>query len=355
MKHINVNIKKRLALVLTLALLLSGMAAAQPQTGLAKVKLNKTKATLTVGKTLKLKVRGAKKVKWRSSKKSVATVSSKGVVKAKKAGKAKITAKVKKKKFTCTVTVKNATRRSSVTPAPVIPTATQPPVATQSPVVTQAPNVDSNTDTVSNSVLAANLGVMTQVTQDGWVVFTVTNNNSVSVYNYTINYQLKDSSGGVVSTGSTSTLSYDLAPDTSEYAFVFLSPKEVRQIDVSKSQLSITVDNSLPSYANDNRAAVTLETTGVTSDKSGISATLKNNSASSAWAVLYTVFYDENNNIVGVDMGMWDFQSGETKYEQIGIPYQYDDEGQYLTDDDYNYLYVSYKTATPYLYAWLDN
>ena len=72
-------------------------------------KINKKKATLKVGQTLQLKVTGTKgKVKWTSSKKSVATVSSKGRVKAKKKGSATITAKIGKKKYTCKVTVKNA-------------------------------------------------------------------------------------------------------------------------------------------------------------------------------------------------------------------------------------------------------
>lgn len=54
-----------------------------------------------------MKVTGkAGKVTWKSSKKSVAAVSSKGVVTAKKAGKAKITATVDGCKLTCTVTVK---------------------------------------------------------------------------------------------------------------------------------------------------------------------------------------------------------------------------------------------------------
>lgn len=44
--------------------------------------------------------------KWSTSKKSVATVSSKGKVVAKKAGVAKITGKVNGRKYTCTVTVK---------------------------------------------------------------------------------------------------------------------------------------------------------------------------------------------------------------------------------------------------------
>ncbi len=54
-----------------------------------------------------LKLTGVKgKVKWLTSNKKVATVSSKGVVKAVKAGTVKITAKVGKKKYTCKITVK---------------------------------------------------------------------------------------------------------------------------------------------------------------------------------------------------------------------------------------------------------
>lgn len=75
-----------------------------------KVKLNKTSVTLTVGKTTTLKLKNApkgKKITWSSSKKKVATVTKKGKVTAKKAGKATIICKVKGKKYTCKVTVKD--------------------------------------------------------------------------------------------------------------------------------------------------------------------------------------------------------------------------------------------------------
>lgn len=72
-----------------------------------KVKLNKTKATIYVGKTVTLKLKNnKKKVKWSSSNKKVATVIGKGKVKGKKAGKATITAEVGKKKYRCKITVK---------------------------------------------------------------------------------------------------------------------------------------------------------------------------------------------------------------------------------------------------------
>lgn len=80
----------------------------------SKVKINKTKATVYVGKTTTLKVSGTKKVvKWKTSNKKVATVSSKGKVTAKKAGSATITAKVSGKSYKCKVTVKNPSLNKS--------------------------------------------------------------------------------------------------------------------------------------------------------------------------------------------------------------------------------------------------
>ncbi|MCD8013872.1 MAG: Ig-like domain-containing protein [Lachnospiraceae bacterium] len=78
------------------------------------VKLNKTKATATVGDTIALQltatVYGSKaSVKWTSSKKSVATVSSSGKITVKKAGKTTITATVAGKTAKCVVTVKKKT------------------------------------------------------------------------------------------------------------------------------------------------------------------------------------------------------------------------------------------------------
>mgnify|MGYP000471102912 CR=1 FL=1 len=73
-----------------------------------KVKLNKKVATVTVGDTLKLKISGTKKkIKWHSSNKKVASVSSTGIVKAKKAGNVKITAKVEKKSYSCKIKIKS--------------------------------------------------------------------------------------------------------------------------------------------------------------------------------------------------------------------------------------------------------
>ena len=108
-----------MSLVLVGALVITSVFVPGQQTDAkAKVKLNKKKLVLTVGKKAKLKVKGTKKkVKWYSSKKKIATVTKKGVVKAKKKGTAKIVAKIGKKKYTCKVVVK-AKKKAKVTSKP---------------------------------------------------------------------------------------------------------------------------------------------------------------------------------------------------------------------------------------------
>lgn len=105
MKHL----KKLGVLLFVLALALSVFAApAKTQAANKKVTLNKTKVTLAVGKSVQLKLKNAPKgktIKWSSNKKAIASVTKKGMVTAKKAGTAKITAALGKKKYTCTVKV----------------------------------------------------------------------------------------------------------------------------------------------------------------------------------------------------------------------------------------------------------
>ena len=101
-------------------------------TPVTKVKLNKTKANLNVGKSLTLKTTLSPKkpsnkgIIWKSSNTKIATVTSKGVVKAKKAGMVKITATAKDgsgKKAVCKITVK---KTETVNPKPDDPKQEEP-------------------------------------------------------------------------------------------------------------------------------------------------------------------------------------------------------------------------------------
>ena len=103
------------SLALLLALILTiGFSPVTNVEAKAAPRLNYRKVTLVQGKKKRLKVRNLsrrRKVKWYSTKKSVATVNRKGVVKAKRKGKAYIVAKVGRKKYRCKVIVKKKVRR----------------------------------------------------------------------------------------------------------------------------------------------------------------------------------------------------------------------------------------------------
>lgn len=145
-------------------------AAAKKKVKVKSMSLNYKKKTLMVGKTLKLKAtvkpRKAKAtIKWTSSNKKVATVSSKGKVKAKKKGTAKITATVKgtKLKKICKITVKAKTSPSKTPPAQT-PEQTQKPAPvnnTSTPTITPTPEPVKDTayiatqDDVKTSLAAA--------------------------------------------------------------------------------------------------------------------------------------------------------------------------------------------------------
>lgn len=109
--------KQTFAWVLALMMIFSVFPATQVNAA-TKPKLSKTRITMTVGQSKKLKVKGiskkrAKRIKWKSSKKKVVTVTKTGKLKARKAGKAVITAKVGKKKLKCKVVVKRKHKKST--------------------------------------------------------------------------------------------------------------------------------------------------------------------------------------------------------------------------------------------------
>ena len=99
------NVWKKILVVMMAVVVMAGYLPLDTVDA-ATMKLNKSKVTVFVGKTVNLKMQGtSKKVTWTSNNKSIATVS-KGKITGKKAGTATVTAKVAGQKFTCKVTVK---------------------------------------------------------------------------------------------------------------------------------------------------------------------------------------------------------------------------------------------------------
>jgi len=99
--------RRRLIWILAAAILTGIISVAQPGVQAeAKVQLSKTKATVCVGETQQLKLNGVKKVKWVSSKKSIASVDKNGLVTGKKKGNCVIKASGGGKNYSCKITVK---------------------------------------------------------------------------------------------------------------------------------------------------------------------------------------------------------------------------------------------------------
>ena len=73
----------------------------------AASKTKTTKVTLKAGQSKTLRIKTVGKVKWSSSNKAIVSVNKKGKIVARRAGKAKITAKYGKKKTVFVVTVKS--------------------------------------------------------------------------------------------------------------------------------------------------------------------------------------------------------------------------------------------------------
>ena len=110
------NLKKIFAIFLVITLILtSAILFNTKSVSATTLKLNKTKITLSAGKSVNLKVLNTDKpIKWLTSDKTVATVSPKGKVTGKKAGTAFITVKVGKQNLQCKVTVKAALNKTKV-------------------------------------------------------------------------------------------------------------------------------------------------------------------------------------------------------------------------------------------------
>lgn len=110
--------KKKILFTLCLCVLaLSVFISNQSDAGSTTLNLTSDSYTLSQGKTLQLKINGvkAKKVKWKSSNKKVATVSKNGTVKAVKSGNATISGKYKGITFKTKITVKeNATTYNKI-------------------------------------------------------------------------------------------------------------------------------------------------------------------------------------------------------------------------------------------------
>lgn len=139
--------------VVVIAVILLGIAAVLPQNAIwakQKVKISQSKLSMTTGDSQKLKLNGVgkknqAKISWKTSDSGVASVTQKGKVTAKSAGKAVITARFKKKNYRCTVQV---AEKQAENQNPDADDASKPDTD-----VTPNPDGNQNTDTKDGSTV----------------------------------------------------------------------------------------------------------------------------------------------------------------------------------------------------------
>ncbi len=107
--------KRKFGAVVLMLLMLVALIAPERTVAATKLKLSKAKATMEVDSKLTLKLGDitATDVKWSSSAKKVAIVSTKGVITAKGEGSATITAKYDDKSYKCKVTVVDSNKEEN--------------------------------------------------------------------------------------------------------------------------------------------------------------------------------------------------------------------------------------------------
>lgn len=333
--------KKQIATALIFSLILS-FAAVGGTEGLAKAKptLNKTKLTLKVGKSAKLKAKNLtkkqkKKLKWSSSNTWVATVSSSGKVKAKNVGKAKITAKTGSKKIKCTVTVK---AKSTPSTSSTSNTSNTSNTSSTTPVPTENPK--SNVDSVSTDQLAANVTVKMEKYQEG-VLLTVTNNNTQWL-DLDVNYNLKNSSGVSIETGTV--YFGGMKPGASQERSLYLYDIAA-DVDVNKSEVSKTASYYSHLTYTDQTASVNVSSEKNTTDD--VVITTKNNSNVPVSGYYIVYFKDASGNIVSADYNFIDLEANQTDIKTVYAPYVYDDDlNRLINYATYEVKYYAYSYTT---------
>lgn len=315
--------KRKIVGLLAMSLVVGSCLTPALDSQAAKIQMNKKKVTIKAGKKVTLKIKGTKKrAKWSSSKKSVATVSQKGVVKAKKAGKAVITAKIGKKKCTCKVTVKASNKTVGSAPTP------KPP----SNVTTTNQTPQTNVNSISTDQLAANVDIKVEKILSG-VLVSATNRNTVWLDTVCANYSLCTAAGIPV---EISTLTFsNLKPGATLQRTIYVTRATLDEIEVSKTTVSKTVDY-VANYVYTDRSSSVTVTDQVTLD-GDIAYTIKNNTGSEVEVLLNIYYYDAAGKLIDADDYPYYLNGNETKMDTFSPPYTWDD------DDNKVYQYKSYK------------
>lgn len=384
-------IKQSIASLLSLSLLSAGIFLPAPHASAAKIKLNKSKLNLVVGKTYKLKLSKKKgKIKWTSSKKKVASVNAKGVIKAKKVGKATITAVMKGKKYKCKVTVKKAKKRPTTTtktndpstqtktpsstkptPSPVrqpiipptpIPGDSSPTPGTtntKEPATTQKPDIGDDPGSIPElSELEQKITLQAELLANHLLI-TATNTNEIWVDDVVIYYNYYDS---YIDNEEKELL--EIAAGNEPLGAMMPGEKRYISVELSESFTSFDpkVSTVYPeaSEANEDYAYMDLKsdvtiTDAIDTENQLVSLNIVNNSRYSLNVPYAILFYNETKTkLIDAYANTLKIDAKSDSNEIINLPVDANAEETVILSNNYEIIYGAYTTetideSTPYI------
>lgn len=336
--------KKVIVLLLAIIMTISSIIPTGNCHVSAKIKYS-DKITLYVGQktsltyTVNFKKIAPKKVKYKSYNKKIATVSKKGVVKAKKKGMTKISGKYKGKVLYVKITVKekpeynvgNNTSNTQSQPTPV-PINNSAPVQYSTPTPTSRP--EPTPYKISDSVLANNISAELKVAGDTLLVH-VTNNNSCMVSYYEVNFKLNNFEGSPVYTDYV----YGCAinPGETQHLACYVGDK---LSDASTYESSVSVNSNYDFYKNANSKINVQNRLSVDGD---VVLTYTNLSSDDVIVQAVVVFYDSSRYAVGASYVINNISAGQVSYDTLYANYYEDEAGNYVNDySDYEVYYYAY-------------
>ena len=221
------------------------------------------------------------------------------------------------------------TKKPEQTAAPENPSRPEESYTPDIPVVTPG-SADAE-----NEALASNLKVSLQKLADGKILMKLVNNNDVTVNYFTIKITWKDAQGNTL---TYETSDGEVCPDTSFSSGYFLEKngwyydgaytysENKDKVDLSKSEISIEVDQTLWEDSNytplTSKIAVTTQRQMDEEDGSSkIVYEIKNNDSQSALISMEILFKDAQGNVVGEKDTFETVSAGETVSDYLFGPW----------------------------------
>ena len=218
------------------------------------------------------------------------------------------------------------TKEPEQTAAPENPSRPEESYTPDIPVVTPG-SADAD-----NEALASNMKASFQKLSTGQILLKLVNNNDVTVNYFAVTIAWKDAQGnaltyddyGEIHTDQSSSDGYFLEKNGLYYNLISPSSENKDKIDLSKSEISIKVDQT---YTEEFCSPLTSKIT-VTSRKtvdeygdSQIDYEIKNNDSKEARIELVCLYKDARGNVIGVCWSYETPKAGETVSDYMYIPY----------------------------------